>query len=470
MRGANTAGRALRRGTLAGTVLLMAGTAPAQEESALRMIFGVDSTLRADDNFDLDVDSEGDTVLWDTKLSFGLISETRTSRLALDLGATARLADFPDGTTSGFEAPSARLSYSRESARSRISVDANWNKADIRFLSPFADPVLILDEETEEPVLVTDPGSRTRSDIGLRYETGIDMPVGLVLTARRNELRYSDTLDPDYYDRETDSLSARLRLRFSPVTTGSVTASQTLYSAEDDENTDRETRRIDLGLTHEIDAATRLEAALGTARIETTETVGGLRQRDVDEGLNASLALSRALVNGSLRLSYARSTGTTGDRDTLRLGRSLDLPRGALTFGVGASQGEGGDTALVGDIAFTQQWTRDAFSLNLARSVRTNDDDEDVLTTRLSAGWEHEIGALSSLSLDMAYTHVEDGGAGTATERERANLQLAYNRALAQDWQLSAGYEHRLDREEGDPDARSNAVFVTLKRRFSIRP
>lgn len=469
MGGATITGRTARGGALAGMILLVAGTAPAQEEGGLRMVFGVDSTLRADDNFDLDVDPEGDTVLWDTRLSFGLISQTRMSRLAVNLGSTLRMADFPDGTDSGFEAPSARLSYSREGARSRISMDANWQNADIRFLSPFDDQVLILDEETGEPLLVSDPGSRERIDFGLRYETGIDAPLGLVLTARHNELNYSDTLDNDYYDRETDTFSAQLRLRFSPVTTGFVTASQTNYSDDDTDQTDRETRRIGVSLAHDIDPATQVRASLGTVRIDKTETVGGgVRVNDVDEGLDASLALSRDLTNGSARLSYTHSAGATGDRDTLRVGRAMDLPRGTLSFNIGASQGDSGNTALVADIAYTQTLVRDSFNLSLARAV--TGDDDDVLTTRLRAGWDHEIGELSSLSLDLAYTHVEDGGAGDTTERERANLQLAYNRALTEDWRLSAGYEHRLYDTENQPEARSNGVFVTLKRSFSIRP
>ncbi|MEX5730243.1 hypothetical protein Ga0609869_003596 [Rhodovulum iodosum] len=459
-----------RAGALAGMILLMAGTAPAQETGGLRMVFGVESSLRSDDNFELDPDADGHTTLWDTRLSFGLVSETRTARLALDLGTTARLAEFPDSSESGFEAPSARLSYTRESARSRISVDANWEKADIRFLSPFSDPVLILDEETGEPFLVSDPGNRERADLGLRLETGLDTPLGLVLTARHNALRYSDTVDPDYYDRESNSLSARLRLRFSPVTTGYVTASQRLFSAEDTPDTDRETRRLGIGLDHAIDAATVFEAEIDTVRIETEKTTGGVRRTDVDEGLDASLSLSRELSNGRARLSYTHDTTTTGSRDTLRLGRSLELPRGGLSVSVGATEGEAGETALVGEVGYTHELPRGGLRLGLSRAVSTSDDDEDVLRTRLNAGWEHEIGALSSLSLDMGYAQIEDGGTGDTTERERANLRLAYNRLLAQDWRLSAGVEHRLDREEGNPDAHSNAVFVTIRRNFSIRP
>ncbi|MEC9310274.1 MAG: hypothetical protein VYA97_00825, partial [Pseudomonadota bacterium] len=107
--------------------------------------------------------------------------------------------------------------------------------------------------------------------------------------------------------------------------------------------------------------------------------------------------------------------------------------------------------------------------LSLSRGVSTNDALEDVLTTRINANYSHEIDTVSSVDFGVSFARVEDGGAGTTAESDRSTISVTYTRALTQDWQMSAGVEHRrYHRAAGT--AQGNAVFVTLGRSFDIRP
>ena len=72
--------------------------------------------------------------------------------------------------------------------------------------------------------------------------------------------------------------------------------------------------------------------------------------------------------------------------------------------------------------------------------------------------------ALGLLRFDVSYARIDT----SANEREQADLQLSWQRQLNADWSLSAGYRHRLSRDTST-DARSNAVFVTVGRDFSVR-
>ena len=49
-------------------------------------------------------------------------------------------------------------------------------------------------------------------------------------------------------------------------------------------------------------------------------------------------------------------------------------------------------------------------------------------------------------------------------------VHAVYRRALTQDWSLETGYSYRLRREEGEGDAESNTLFLTLQSSFNWRP
>ena len=70
------------------------------------------------------------------------------------------------------------------------------------------------------------------------------------------------------------------------------------------------------------------------------------------------------------------------------------------------------------------------------------------------------------LSLDLADT---GGGAGVAGSL-RQTVTASYSQDLAADWQLTAGYQFRsLDTSTADR-ADANSVYLTISRKFTLRP
>jgi hypothetical protein len=445
---------------------MLAGAALAQDDGGVLRTFGINSSLRSDSNLGLRSPSKGHSTALDTGLTFGLRSQTRIQTLALNLAGTFRLADTPDGQTSSLESPELDFSYDREGANSRLGLSASWQETDLDLLSPDADPLVILDPDTGEILVAADTGRREAVNLAFHVETGIEGPLGLSLDARHLERRYHDSVDPRLSDSRTDNVSGEVRLAFSPVLEGRFRLYHQRFRAEDDDDTRRDTDTAVASLAYDLDAATRIEASLGNSRVKTEKISGS----DEEQGLTASLELIRDLPRGSIGIGWDRTVLASGPRDTISLSEALDLPRGKLSFRLGASRGTSGDAVLVGQLDYALTLPRGGLTLGLSRSVSTDTDSNDILSTRASASWQQGLTSLSSLRLDIGYALIEDGGAGTTADREQADITLAYDRQVTEDWIFTAGYEHRLKRVSGIEDAQSNAVFMSLGRSFSIRP
>lgn len=441
----------------------------AQDEGGLSMTFGISSSLRASSNFALSSPSQGSSTIFSTDLSFGLESSNSYSTLTLDASATARAARFPapTGNTSGFGDANLRLGYTRQGAHSSLSFSALYNEADLDFIDPLRDPVLIADPTAPGGVtLVNDTGTRTNQQVSLGFETGIDMPLGMSASFSHRRLDYVGTISPSLYDTETTSASATVRATVTPTTQLSLTGSATDYTASDALATMRENRSLSLGLSQQVDAITSLTASLGWSQVRTTRNVGA---PILNEGTTFSLGASREIATGSVSLSYGRSIDTNGNRDTLNLRHQREFQTGGIDLGIGLTRGSAGTTQAIADIRWTQELPRGAISASLSRGVSTNDALADVLSTRASANYTHEISEISSMSFGVNLARTEDGGAGATTTTTRSGVTVSYNRALTQDWNLSAGVEHRrLDDAGGQ--ASDNALFVTLGRSFDFRP
>lgn len=452
------------------SALALSAVAPvlAQDEGGLKLSFGISSTLRSDSNYALATPSNGRGTVFDTNLSFGLESVTRTSSLSFRAATTARTARLPApaGNTSGFEEPTLQLAYTRQGARSRLSFSARYNQADLDFLDPLRDPILIADPTLPGGLaLVTETGQRTNLQYSLGFETGIDSPVGFSLQASRRELDYTNTVSPNLFDTETDSLSASLRLDLTPASRLTLTGSATDYEAANTVNTRRENRSLGLGYSAQLDEATELSARIGWSEVRVEET-GGTTLR---EGMTFGFGASRALAVGSLGVSYDRSLDSNGARDTINLRHTRETQTLDIGLGLGLTRGTTGTTSVIADVSLEKALPRGAFTFGLSRSVATNNNLADVLYTRANASYTHEIDTLSSVSLGATYARTEDGGAGNTATSSRSALSVTYNRALTEDWRMSAGYEHRrLQNTTGDTSG--NAIFVTLGRSFEFRP
>lgn len=431
-----------------------AGTAlsQAQEGGGLRFTLDVGTELRARDNRGLDPVSDGVTLRNDTRLTFGLHSETRTQRLEASVGGTLRAEeDSIDGFSFGFEDPSARLSYTLEGAQVRLSFDGSFARSEVDGFAPLADGAVLTDTG-----LIADDGLRDDHRLAAVLELGTSAPLGFQLDLSHQGTRYRDTTDPRLFDSTTDRAAATAILRFAGQ---SELRGQLSYEAEDATATTRETRAgsLELRASYEFWQAT---ASVGGREI--VNSVAGTRL----EG-EAALALTRERQRGSVGVSLRTELTLAGQRNTLEAKSVYALPNGRLRFSLGAVDADTISPQPVGALEYTHQRPRSRYSTSFSRAITVNDTAGFQRSTSGRLGADFELSAVALIAFGLDYTDVQGAGGGAVVgDSARGSFSATYRHALAQDWSLSAGYELRYLDEAGSVAAWDNAVFVTLERSF----
>ncbi len=458
---------------LAGLVALPAGNATAQEAPAgLRLTLDLDQRLEADTNPGLAASSPGTGLLATTGLSFGLESRTRTQSLSLGLSSRLRLRNDSDGNDAGasIDDPRLRFSYTLDAARARLTLRGNYRKSDIAFLRPESDflgpgGVLMLPADLADLY-----GSGDRLSWGMQgtLELGRDAPLGLILRGSHDVLDYSATTAPDLFDTTRTRLGGTLRMRLSPVTEGRLVFDYNTYEARDAELTDRITTLYSFGISHDLSRAMSLEVSLGYSRSETDKTIGGVRGTRTEDGITGGLELTLARPNGTASIGIDHTVNHNGERTEFTLARSIDLPAGQASASIGASTGNNGRTHLIGALDWQNELPRGILTVGLSRAITPGTDDDDELQTRLRISYTQELGPVSNLALTA--THVVSDEFLAATKVQNTALGISYNHSLDRNWTMTTGYTWRRRAETGQASATGHTVFVSVGRRFSIRP
>lgn len=456
--------RPILRLAAVGVLALPILPAIAQEEGGLRMRFGLEQRLEYADNLALELPAEGATAVSSTRLSFNLSSETRTERLALNVGAALKLVDGPDGRDAGLGDPRLELSYAREAANATFGFDAHYRSSEVDFLRPLEDfinddGVIELPEDIDD---LTGTGDRADYGINTAIELGTAAPLGLALSAGLNRLDYSNVSNADLVDIRRARVKATVKLRFSEITQGRIGLNHARYEAKDAEETLRETTSLEVGLARELSARAVLDTMLGYSIVDTEEF--GITTRT--DGLTGRIGLDYAMPNGTLTSEITARTNQDGTRLGLSFGRSLDLPAGALSVNIGLTKPEGGDTAVIGSLFWLHELPDGQITARVGRTVSTTNQDTEKLSTLVALGYDHEITALSGLAVDFIYAVTD--GTGTDPAVDRGSLTASYRHALTTDWDMNFGLAHRMREEAGAGRAKSQSVFVSLSRDFDF--
>jgi hypothetical protein len=448
--------------------------APADEPTrgGLLLTFGVEFTLETRENMDLEVVPEDRVNEFTTRLSFGLLSETRSHRLEFLLSDGFPINDDPNDQDSGrVRLPAVFLSYTREAANAAFSITGSYVRDRVDDVSLGRD---FVDEGPNVPNDTVDlQGGGYRSDYSLAAELnlGTVSPIGLDLSAGVFGVDYLDNTDPDLVDSRNEVYDATVRLRFSPITESRVTLLQEQYTEEGTGRRQVDTSAIELGLNHQISEANTIDLAFGYRNVDTDE-FGILERHD---GPTAALALTREMANGFVDTRFISSINENGNFMRLDFGRSIDLPEGALAGRVGVEQLEGNSAVLVGDIdwlralpsgAVTARFSRDVEPLlgNDRASVNSNDQS---ITTLVAFGTTHDINPLSAIDLELIFALVEETG---VEDVKRSDLSLTYRREITRNWDMNMGLVYRTRKEDRQDQATGNSVFLTLSRPFEVRP
>lgn len=416
-------------GALAAVGAILAVGGSAAQEVGRQLTFGTSIGLTANDNQDLDLESEGTTLSGTARFDFAYLLATPVQRLTLAGDIGLREVDGPgdddDSSSNGLADPSLRLAYDRAVRDARFGLDAFVQQSAVAFLEPFEEGIddpLILDDIDD---LDSDTGTRLRFGLGTELELRRTAPFGVTLSAGYSALRYSDVTDPDLTDEERLRAAAALRFDIDPATRATLTLGYSSFEDDGNDEGRRDTFRVEAGI-------------------------------------------ARDRPGGAIGASLGAVSTEDGERFTFALNRGLALPVWDINTRLGVTQSTDGALSPSIGLSVARDLPDGALSANLTRSIRSGSDDEEQAVTALSVGYARQVTPLTSIGADLSYIRNEPTGEGPTESAGAAGLTLQH--ALTEDWNLNLGLQHRI-KDDGDADrASGNRISLNLRRSFTVRP
>ncbi|MGZ2260313.1 MtrB/PioB family outer membrane beta-barrel protein [Roseobacter sp. A03A-229] len=422
-------------------------------EEGLRATLGVSGRLESvnKDGFTTEQDEEGTRFL--TRLNFGLTSEARFQRLEFSAG-TSLAQNFSNGEFEG-EDPTLRLNYNLENRGSVLTFGSSFQRRDVD-QSNF--------DLEDEDVEVGD-GERTIRSFNTGLTIGRDGPVRFDLSQRYSRSTFSDTVDPDLSDSTRENYSARVTFRISPVLSTNIFATRDTVDRDNAGETDTEDDSFGVGASYEISPVLTVN---GQVSYDSSESTSATSQDS--DGLGYRLDLSRALANGALTAGFTSTETINGTRYQIRAGRSLSLPRGSISFSLGATKLDGTSAEPLVNLGLDYALTdASQISVSLSQSSTVNQDDDESVRTRLGINYTHTLSEISSISAGAqlaSSNDLSDGG----IDRSSLSADLTYRRAVGGDWNMVTGYSYSTSRRDGQEDRNTSTVFLGLEKSFDFRP
>jgi hypothetical protein len=433
------------------------------QQGGLQIDIGVSSTIKNDSNFQLTPGkTKGSTQFLDNRLSFGVSSVTSAYSLNVVGTGDLRYSNIPGATSFGFEDPTLKFDFVADSANSRLTLNGQYRNVDRNFLNPFQ-----VEQETQTLGQLVGSGGKLRNTkLGLKYETGLNDPLGFVLDLKHDDKSYSGVVNPLIFDNLTDEAKATVLMRVNPVTSFNLNAGVKHYTATDLVQTDRTTTDYSIGVVYDINPVLLMDAQIGYTDVKT-DTIFGTVQRN---GVVGSVSLTKTLANGTIFGTLATTRNQLGARTSLSFGRDLQLLNGNLRGSFGLTRGSNGNSKTIGSLAYAYQLPSSTITVSFNRSASTNNSNQDILNTRIGLGYNHLINNVSRVNVTLDFGRSEDVGSTGGPTIDLTNLDVSYSRDLTSDWSLTGGATLRKRTETGLADAKSTAFYLTLGRNFSFRP
>lgn len=403
--------------TLGFLALTSVATAQSQESGGLRITFGIEQGLLLRDNPSLAIPSTGVDTSGRTSLRFGILSETRSQRLAFDMkGAVATGSKTEDGLVS----PAATLSYQLGSAAALLQLDGFIREADVDTLT-FTSVIPALGA----PVITAVRGTGTRLQTGATaaMEFGRSSLFGGSLSLGRTDTVYSGTADPNLIDNVLLTAGAAARFDLTKVSTATIGVTASRLEEDGRQATDSETLTLDY--TH----------------------------------------LSQ---NGAYLANLTATRLDDGTRHALLFGRTVDLSTGQLSFAFGVNTLLNGSPEGVGRLDWQQDFAAGALRLGLLRQIVGSDRADETRIARLTMNYEQQLTSLIGLNLTVGLQDSRETMTGQNTLA--TDLSASLRRDLLQDWGLNLGATHRVKNDDRVGRIDSTGIFITLSREFEFRP
>ena len=384
-----------------------------------------------------------------TDLGFSLFSTTRSQFFNLSLN-TGIEKDLSNGLASELEDPRAALSYGLSNRNTALSFDANYVSSDVSRLTP-------LDPLDATSAFVIEDADRETIRGGMQFDFGRASRFGGSLTLNYAAVQFVNTSSTALIDSDTGRAGLILRFEIDPRITARTTFNLTDLDRRGGQ--DIRTEQLGAGATLLVSSVLSADIDVGSTRVKQS----GIGINDTNEGAFYDLALQLARPNGELRGEIRSDIDENGRRTTLRVDRALELPRGSLNFGIGASQDDetNGIDPLY-SLSYSREGPRSNFSAGLEQIFSTDTAGNETLDSRVNMALNHELSALSSLDTRLTLRDTRNDAPGTG-DIQQLDLDLDYTRALGRDWDFIAGYTYTRQDQDGGANSTENRVFIGLR-------
>ena len=447
-----------RYAKISATVLVLsAGSVFAQTpDGPITASVSLTTSIDANTNKFLDAVSPGTTVDISEQLSFSLVTRNSLQLLEISGSASLNFDDIGSGASADFRPPTVTLHYARDTGNSNLDASASyWNDT---IVSSFdLDP-------TEAVFIIVDTGTLTIIGADLAFNTGVDAPLGFSFTASYKDNDYDGTnpLNLALFDSTTAKIGASAKLRLSPTTQGTLSASFTDFesSAMPPRATKIQTTVYNFGVSHAATPALTIDGNIGF-RDEETNLGGAPTTIDGNfGGIGVVRDLPRGTIFGRAKVDDSGSATSK----SLTFGGTLDIEDGTLTASLEADKTEGNDVQLLGNVAFKRELPSGSVTVDLSQSLSTDSLDQDIKVSSLGIDYNRTLAGDAGLNLAFDISRSEDAGAGSAETLNRATVSATYSQELTSDWDLLLGYSHRLSSGSAVATANSDSIFLTLTR------
>lgn len=432
--------------TVSGLALLAAGPVWAQDGGSAGFSLGVtlsEQLLYEDDDGKLRTD-------------LGLTFERRTRSQSFTLSASAGLEKaLSSGGDDGLDDPRLSLGYALESRDVLTRIDLSHRRSDL--------DTLAREDEVGQDPLAIGAGRRENTVMNFVLEVGRAAPFGATLDFSHGEVDYFGTSSTTLVDQTTTQSALRLRFDLNRATTATLDLSKSDLNREGgvDVESERVTAAIDVALSD----AMSLSASLGAASV--TQINGALRS--VQDGTSYSLGVTAERPNGIWRASVTSDIGENGRRSTVRLDRSIDLPRGSFSAGAGISRNDDTNSSNpTYALNYVQDLPRGQMRASFDQSFSTDAVGTETLDSRLRLAYQQELTPLSSLSAGLSVRDFDRLASG-AIDSKQVDLTVDYAYTISDDWAVFAGFSHSRREQDGSARTTEDRVFVGLRTAWKWR-
>ncbi|SDW99654.1 hypothetical protein SAMN05444358_102149 [Ruegeria halocynthiae] len=433
-----------------------------------QMSLGIAQRIESGENLTLDVPEEDQGTIASTILSFGLSSETPIQSLSLDAVTALRWSDLPDrGSEFDIGDSIFDLDYIREGANAGLDFGANFSSYDIGFsrsLRTFVDDEGVLQIPSDFPDLTGD-GTRREYNLAYQMDFGRQDLIGYYFRVDARELQYIDQTSPTLFDSSTISAGAGMSFVLSPVTTATLDFSAERFEEDDEDQRDRRTRDIIVGISHELSARTRVNFGLGYTDIDDRRDIAG---DTVTTGPIGDFGIEHDLTNGTATLDFGTELATAGRLNRVRVGRSREVFGGSLSASLGVAHTDGGKTEPIGSLNYEQVFGENELRVFFDRDVVITDDD--VFRDEYILDIVYTFGLGPSSRLGLSATQVLTDDTAVDPRVKRTDLNAVYSYELESEWVVNAGLNYRVRDEDGLGRATSPLAFFSIGREFAWRP